>query len=427
MNAPDSPSNDQLHQQLAAHVEHVHASTDLTGPAMARAGRIRRRRHTLAATGAATAVLAVTAPFVWWNLQGNDPTPVPATTTTTTTGTSTSTAAPTPVPTETSAAPTATTPTTTPAAPSYAELADSYAVGDTLRVGGKTIQLERGTRVHDFAVLDGGRIMLTSSMDDETTDHEILDPAGRTLRRIDAPASDAPGRVTRWAVSPDGTRILFSTGEQVTVFDPSGGILATRSSPGEATAIVGDRAYLRGGDLDREAPSTEWDVATGGTRELPSGVRAVSRDGRLAAISWPGEYDDYRSCWAIIELDEGFRKVFERCGGVFIPQTFSAKGTYVVGQHYIDGGDVYNLAVARANDGTIVVGGEARADWFLGWTMRMSEDEQTLLVARNTTAEGADRANEVALVRCSLDLGCTTLEAARTFTTIGRPPFVVAR
>lgn len=384
------------------------------------AGDVEPRRHvpTIVATILAVAVVVA---VVLWSL-GRSPTgPAQG-----------------PATTAASSSPSATTPTATSAKPAttsgapqtgYAELRDAYAVGDTLRIGGRTIQLERGTVVHDFAVLDGGGSMVASSMDGIATRYDILDSSGRTIRRIEAPSEDRPGSLARWAVSPDGRRVLFSTGQKVTVFDASGAVVATRSSDGEAAAIVGDRAHLGPSSPDGDGSSTEWDVATGATREIPHHVRAVDREGRLAAVSWqpPELGDGYLSCWAILDLQNGFRSMLERCGGLFIPKEFSSDGTYVVGQNYIDGGDVYNLAVARAADGTFAIGGTDRADWFLGWSIRMSEDEKTVLVARSTSPPGADRPLEVTLVRCSLTLECTTVQPERSFAFLARPPFVVSR
>jgi hypothetical protein len=377
------------------------------------------RRH-LPTIVAVVAAAALVAGLVFWSVTTSPdgvtpagPTASPTTTTvtpTTSTWTQTTTVAP----------PTTGTP----------QLDEAYAAGDRLRIGDRTIQLPPGTTVIDFAVLDGGGVMIASSTDaGRTSAYAILGPDGRTLADIDAPATDRPGRLARWAASPDGRRVLVSTGERAIVYSAAGAVVSERAETRQAAAIVGNRAYLRPDDPTSTESSTEWDVAAGTTRALPNGVRAVSRDGRLAAINWhpPELGDGYASCWAIIDLEGRFQKALERCGGSFLPDAFSATGTYVIGENYLDGGDVDNLAVARADDGSFAVGGADRPDWFLGWSIRMSEDEQSILVARNTSPATADRPLEVTLVRCSLDLQCATLEPELRFEWLARPPYVVGR
>lgn len=375
-------------------------------------GHRRVRRHGIARAGVA-GLIALAAPLL---LSCGGPGGGPATTSTTSTpGTSTS------------ASPSTTTSTTTTSSPA---LQDAYSVGDTLRIGGRTIQLEHGTLVLDFAVLDGGGAMVQSTMGKASTpiDYEILDPGGHTIRHIDAPTRNTPGHVARWAVSPDGRRVLFTTGQKATVYEASGAVVATRSDPGDAAAIVGDHAYLRPAVGDEALRSTEWNIATGKTRVIPNRVWAVSRDGRLAAARWvPAGADGYQGCWAILDLGAGFAKKLERCGGYFEPRAFSATGTYVIGDNYLDGGFVENLAVARADNGSFVIGGEGRANWYLGWSMRMSEDERTVLVARDTSPANADPPLDATLIRCSLALSCTTIQPERHFELIARPPYVVAR
>ncbi len=379
----------------------------------------RPRRHLPAIVAVIAAVVLVAAVVFWSVTRSPDgvspagPTTSPTTTTgtpTTSTGTRTTTVA----------SPTTGTP----------QGVDAYAVGEALRIGDRTIQLPAGTAVIDFAVLEGGGVMLASSTDaGRTTTYAILGPDGATVRDIEGPTTDRPGSLSRWAASHDGRRVLFSTGERATVYTAAGTVVSERPETRQASAIFGDRAYLRPDDPTSTESSIEWDVAAGTTRALPNGVRAVSRDGRLAAINWhpPEMGDGYASCWAIIDLNAGTRKVLERCGGVFLPEAFSANGTYVIGENYLDGGDVENLAVARAEDGSFAVGGPDRPNWFLGWSMRMSEDEQSILVARNTSPATADRPLQVTLVRCSLDMQCTTVEPERRFEWLARPPYVVGR
>jgi hypothetical protein len=220
----------------------------------------------------------------------------------------------------------------------------------------------------------------------------------------------------------------LTNGQRATVYDAAGAVVAVRNDPGTAGAIVGDHAYLRPAPTDQAVRSTEWNTATGTTREIPNVVWAVSRDGRLAAVRWhPPGADGYKGCWAIIDLAAGFGKKFEHCDSLFEPRAFSATGTYVIGDNYLDGGFVDNLAVTRADNGSFVIGGGEQAEWFLGWSIRMSEDERTVLVARNTSPANADPPLEATLLRCSLDLKCTTIQPERHFELIGRPPYVVGR
>lgn len=332
--------------------------------------------------------------------------------------------------TATSASPTTTATTATSATTSASALQDAYAVGDTLRIGGRTIQLEHGTLVHDFAVLDGGGAMVQSTMGKASTpiEYEIVDPTGHTVRHLDAPTTNLPGHVVRWAASPDGRHVLLTNGQRATVYDAAGTVVAVRSDSGTAGAIVGNHAYLQPAPTDQAVRSTDWNIATGKTRVIPNRVWAVSRDGRLAAVRWhPPGADGYQGCWAILDLEAPFAKKFEHCRSYFEPRAFSATGTYVIGDNYLDGGFVNNLAVARADNGTFVIGGAERAKWYLGWSMRMSEDERTVLVARDTNAPSSDTHLDVVLIRCSLTLTCTTVQPKRHFELIGRPPYMVAR
>lgn len=400
---------------ISTEVGHVAAKDDSLGLRVL-VGRRGVRRHRIARAGVA-GVVALATPLL---LSCGGPGGGTATTSTTSTpGTATS------------AAPSTTTSTTTSStATSSPALQDAYSVGDTLRIGGRTVQLEHGTLVLDFAVLDGGGAMVQSTMGKASTpiEYEILDPGGHTIRHIDAPTRNTPGHVARWAVSPDGRRVLFTTGRKATVYNASGAVVATRSDPGDAAAIVGDHAYLRPAVGDEALRSTEWNIATGKTRVIPNRVWAVSRDGRLAAARWvPAGADGYQGCWAILDLGAGFAKKLERCGGYFEPRAFSATGTYVIGDNYLDGGFVENLAVARADNGSFVIGGEGRANWYLGWSIRMSEDERTVLVARDTSPATSGSHLDVTLIRCSLALSCTTVQPKRHFELIARPPYVVAR
>ena len=117
-------------------------------------------------------------------------------------------------------------------------------------------------------------------------------------------------------------------------------------------------------------------------------------------------------CWAVADLTKSdFPGLIERCEPEdnptsFMPNAFSKTGTYLVGSKYIDGGHWFIPAVFRASDGR----GRARRDRAeadLWWTWRLSDDETSLLISRNTAADVFADPAQNTVQRCSLAMECT--------------------
>ncbi|MDC5697151.1 hypothetical protein OO014_07760 [Intrasporangium calvum] len=324
-----------------------------------------------------------------------DPTPsTPPTTPPTTTATTTATAAA----------------ESTKSAQKQASSASSWAAGDRLHVGDRTIQLEPGTVVASFAVVDGGRIILDSSVGvDGPAELEVLDPTGRTLTSIE-PWERGPGFA--WSASPDGAKLLVSDGASLTIYATDGRKLATRPDARAAQAIVGGLAYASAPAASSTEPSLEWNYLTDEVRELPPGLRAVTQDGqRAAGYQIPPTKDGAKGCWVTYQLASPEDRD-EHCVGWFFPMRFSEQGTYLIGGSSFDdgrgglGNGVKNLAVVRVSDGSVVVGAESGDDQLLGWSLQVSADETSFLVSRRTTPLSDERVPNNTLARCTFDAQC---------------------
>jgi len=409
---------------LRQHADGVEVSGDFAPGAIARRRRDQRTRAALGAA-AAVAVIAVAVPAVW--SAGRGTAPVPALTTSTTSLPSSSTSsvptqgAPTatgPLPSTTTAPATSTAPTGSAAPPvptspgtarATATRDTAYAVDDTIRFGDTVIRLEKGTVVESLAVLANGGFVLQShlSTGSSQSEMEILSPTGRTVASL--------GPSGMYAVSPDGSHVIAKSGDGDTIvaYATDGSTVARRTDAREVGAIVGDVAYLTG-DASRE--SLEWDVATGATRALPAHVVAVSPDRRWAALQWFVATDAMdEACWAVVDLTKpSFPKTVERCGAgenpsMFMPTTFSSRGTYLVGSHYVDGGFWFSAGVVRVSDGTTVLGGTGDRV-VSGWTWQLADDESTFRISRNTSSP-LSPATRNTLQQCSIGLSCNDVGA----------------
>lgn len=420
-------TEDLLRTTLGEHSTDVRVSvTDLADHAIARDGRNRRRELT-AMAGAAALALAVAIP-VALTLGGTPRTaPVPAGTSTSVVSTTVTTAPTTPA--ETSHPPTETsnpaTSSTTPESVPYAELAHAWSAGDQLHLGdGRTIQLERGTRVSGFAVLANGGVILQSSMPTPRAlaEVEILDPDGHPIKQI----WEGNGNVD-WRVSTDGTRVVLADSDQrLTVYDQGANVLARRADERPVRALVGDKAYLSE-DSTADLPSLEWDVVTDKTRELPGGISAVSADGTRATATWqPKGTDGYNVCWAVLDLTADGTELDRHCDSSFRPFRLSPDGSLLLGQHYVDGGYVSSLAVRAVSTGELILGG-TKPDWMLGWGLRFAPDGKSVLVSKSTETDTEELRGWLGeLQDCTLDGKCTTLLPEQRGTP-GQGYYVVAR
>ncbi len=392
----------ELRATLRRQADMVDVPGDFAPAALVRRRRDQRAKAAIAAVAAA-AVVAVAVPTLW-SAQGPGPSPAPAVPTSTTAIPSPSISVPTTLPTTTAGAerPPA---TTAPPAGAIATRGTAYALDDTIRFGDTVVRLEEGTVVESFAVLANGGFVLQShlSTGPSNSELEILSPAGRTVRAL--------GQSGTCAVSPDGTRVLAQSGSAntVVVYAADGTVLGQRQDAREVGAVVGDVAYLTG---DASQGSLEWDVATGQTRNLPAHVVAVSPDRTRAALQWFMATDAMDEvCWAVVDLTKpSFPRTIERCGAgdnptSFMPTAFSAKGTYLVGSHYVDGGFWFSAGIVRVTDGQVVLGGNGD-QVVSGWTWHLDADESTFRISRNTS-EPLSPATSNTLQVCSLSMECS--------------------
>jgi hypothetical protein len=395
----------ELRAMLHRQADGVDVRGDFAPAAVSRRRRDVRARAVIGAVAAAAAV-AVAVPTLW-STQGPSPSPVPAlpTSTAPTTPTpTTSTTSTMPAPTRSTTA----SPTPAPRAGAIATRDTAYALDDTIRFGETVLRLEKGTVVESFAVLANGGFVLQSHLSTgaSNSEIEILSPAGRTVR--------AAGQSGAYAVSPDGTRVLVKDGSAntVVVYAADGTVVGQRQDAREVGAIVGDVAYLTG---DTSEGSLEWDVATGQTRRLPAHLVAVSPDRTRAALQWfvaTDAMDDV--CWAVVDLTKpAFPRTVERCGAgenptLFMPTAFSAKGTYLVGSHYVDGGFWFSAGVVRVTDGQVILGGTG-GRVVSGWTWHLDAGESTFRISRNTS-EPLSPATSNVLQACSLSMECTEVQ-----------------
>jgi len=399
-----SPTENELRSTLQRDADHIDATGDFAAAAIG-IERHRRRRRT-AITAAAAALVAAVVPFLVWSPGGPTGSLAPATNPT---ASASPTATPTPSATG-STTPSTPSATATTATPSPANAENTYALDDTIVVDGRVIKLERGTRIGRFSVLSNGGFVLESQMGDNPSEIEILSPTGKTVRSVST-------RGGSYAMSRDGTVVAAETKFQgpVVVLSADGTELTRRPAstpPAAPVAVVGEFVYLAGQQAEH---TTEWNYVTGETRDLPRFVTAVSEDRGLAALDWPApNQDGYDNCWAVVDLTKAdFPTLIERCApkdnpGLFKPREFSSNGTYLVGEKYIDGGFWFIPAVYRVSDGQDMLPG-TRQQPVSGWSWRLTDDESSIVISRNSVADPYRDAPRNTLQRCSLDLVCTEI------------------
>ncbi len=103
-----------------------------------------------------------------------------------------------------------------------------------------------------------------------------------------------------------------------------------------------------------------------------------------------------------------------------MPTTFSSRGTYLVGSHYVR----RRLLVQRRGRGpgqrrTVVLAETGCGR--LRWTWHLDDDESTFVISRNTSRP-VSPATSNALQHCSLALACTDVQPqSRCGTRAGSP------
>jgi hypothetical protein len=425
-----SPNELDLRQTLQEDASRIDAPGDFAAAAIGLERRRTRRRTTL--TAAAAVVAAAVVPVLFWSPSGPNGGLAPATSPSATVS-PTPSATPTPSVSKT-ADPVPTTPAqpTTEAAPSTAAPAvatpkNTYALDDTIIVDGRVIRLERGTVVSKLSVLSNGGFVLESQLGENPTEIEILSPAGKTIKAVSREGGS-------YVTARDGSIVVSETRFEgpVVVLSPEGTELARRSGAGSPVAVVGEYVYLGGETAEQ---TTEWNYATGETRELPRYISAISEDRTRAALSWPvPNQEGYDRCWAVVDLAKAaLPTLIERCGQrenpqIFMPDSFSADGTYLVGNKYVDGGYWFIPAVYRASDGKDMLGGTPQKP-ISGWSWRLDDDEASIVISRNTASDVTVEPAKNALQRCTLDMACTTLQQELPLAdTLGmQPRYIVPR
>ncbi|WP_353509411.1 hypothetical protein [Intrasporangium sp.] len=426
-----TPNELDLRQTLQEDASRIDATGDFATAAIGLERRRTRRRTTL--TAAAAALAAVVVPFLFWSPNGPTGGLAPATSPSASvspTPSATGSATPTPSMTR-SADPVPTTPTApTTEAPSTnvpvtATAQNTYALDDTIVVEGRVITLDRGTVVNRFSVLSNGGFVLESQLGSKPTELEILSPAGRTITTVSRQGGS-------YVASRDGSIVVAETRFEgpVVVLSPDGTELARRSGAGSPVAVVGEYVYLGGQSAEH---TTEWNYLTGETRKLPRYITAVSTDRRVAALDRPLN-DGYDTCWAVVDLTQAsFPMVREHCGRqgnpqIFRPREFSADGTYLVGEKYIDGGYWFIPAVYRVSDGTDMLGGTPEKP-IAGWSWRLDDDGTSIVISRDTAPDVTVDPAMNTLQRCTLAMACTTLQQELPLTdSLGmQPRYIVPR
>lgn len=424
MNTPNSPIDDELRDELSAHLDSVKASTDLTGPAVARAGEIRRRRRARTGVGAALAALAVAAPFVWWSVQGSPPVGVPATSSTS--ETTATTTAPTGAPTTSasgSSQPSTSTPATIPTgnadAPAIRVTVDPaarlvarpglpYLLDVTLHRDGKAITFDASPPIQYFP-LAGGRSLVIAPPQGEAQEALVIDGNGAVVAALAA----RPGDVLLAAVNDAGTLfVLYESSMQgseptarLRVFDESGtrlhekqNILANIGIAG----FVGKRIFIGNSTTGR---SSVWDLEADSIEPYTAGiiVDVNERTGR-AAIYPPSEFDEAR-CTTIADVTGASPLPVSRTCGMFQPKEFSVDGRHLLGIEVPSDGmlqspsRVVDVATGRA----LVAFDEDRPlDIDSGFLPDGS-------VALNLVLAPVDGVEQNALMRCTVDGECTRL------------------
>ncbi|KGN31004.1 hypothetical protein N802_05210 [Knoellia sinensis KCTC 19936] len=406
-----TPHESELRSVLTRDAESIDATGDFAEAAMTLERQRRRRRRTLAGTAVATATaLAVGIPLA---LSERGPGgAIPA-------GTSS--------PTPTSSSPTAS-PEPTPSVGQATASREAYAVGNVLHIGDRVVRLPRGTIVEQFAVLEGGGVVVASHVGENPWVSAILDATGRQLTKL-------PDGVDDWRVSRDGTKVFYADNGRTFVVDARGKALNSLETDKSGVALIGDRLYF-GGPSGEGETGLVWNHVTGVTQAAPGHIAAVSDDERLAALYWMPPSDDPTSgCWAVVDLKKaGTPKLHgDHCGTAskpnrFQPLTFSPDGTQLLGSNNIDGGHWFASSLVTVTDGSVIFGhdGTDESKIVSGWGMRWSDDGATVLFSRNTSSPLSPVTGND-LVRCTVALSCTEVAPNKSMTNRLFPHYILPR
>ena len=429
MNA-DPNFEEQVLDRLAARLDAVSASTDLTAPAIARAGAIRRRRRAVAAASAALATIAVAAPFIWWNVHGPDAPPVPAvssTRPTTITSAPSTTSAPGPSssssgaqstsPATPRAIPTgdADTPAVTvsvdPGAPLVARPDVPYILDTTLHRGGASLTFHVRPEFSYQPLARGRSLLIERGPGGRGYDlAKIVDASGTLVAEIPA----TRGQYLVGSVNDAGTLVaLMDSSMQgseptatLSVFDDAGAPLYQKRkvlSDVTIAGFVGKRVFLGNSRVNR---SYVWDLERGVIdRYTDSGVvKAVSERTGRAAFFELDENDVKKNCTTVSTVTGSRPVPVSVTCGAFQPRELSRDGRYLLGIEPGDG---------------MLQGPSTVIDVATGKALVLFDEDRPLDIDSGFLADGSVVLNLVpgsgtgptqnTLLRCTLDGGCTRL------------------
>ncbi len=427
MSSPDRNTDVPIQSVLAAELDTVRASTDLSGPAIARAGVIRRRRRTMTAAGAALAALVVASPFLWWSTQ--QPAPVaPATSSagpsgsTTTSGPAPTSSAPT---TSQSSGPSA---TTTPAAPVPTGDADSparrvtvdpgaplvahpelpYVLDTTLHRDGTTTTFEVPGPM-DYHPLARGRSLVVGHPQGGGDTASVIDASGGIVAELPS----AAGRYLTAAVNDAGTRfVLYDSSMQgseataiLSVFDEAGAPLHQKRnvlSNVRVVGFVGQRVFLTNTTTGR---SSVWDLDAESIEPYTEGIIAAVHEQTGRAALFPASDFDAERCTTIADVTGPKPVPVSVTCGLFQPTEFSPDGRHLLGIEVPSDGMLQSPSrVIEVATGRAVVSfhEERPLDIDSGFLPDGS-------VALNLILAPVDGIEQNALMRCTIDGTCTRL------------------
>lgn len=430
MNAPDSTTNGQLREELSARLDPVRASTDLTGPAIARAADIRRQRRRVTAASAALATLVVASPFVWWSVQGNEPIATPATSSSATAASETTSASPsasttstTPPPTSGSATTSPTTPvavptgnadtpairvTVDPAAPIVARPELPFFLDATLHRDGTTTTFEAKPPI-EYLPLARGRSLVIERSQGGGDLATIIDGDGRLVAELPA----TRGQYLTSAVNDAGSLfVLYDSSMQgseatatLSVFDEAGAPLHQKRnilSNVRVAGFVGQRVFLSNTTTGR---SSVWDLEANSIDPYSEGIiAAVNEQTGRAALFAASDFDAAR-CTTIADVTGSKAIPISVTCGMFQPKEFSADGRHLLGIQVPSDGMLQSPSrVIDVATGRALVAFEE--------TTPLDIDSGFLpdgSVALNVILDPVDGFTRNALMRCTIDGACTRL------------------
>jgi hypothetical protein len=419
MNTPDSSFDEQLRAELSERLGAVRASTDLTGPAVARAAAIRRRRRVATTAATALAVIGVAAPFVWWSVQGRGPDTLPAvtsssaqlsTSTPPTTATSSTTATPTP----TTVGPSTTGSAPPIAAPTYDTNRRSAVVGKVsfagtigspgipyvtegdlrvLHTGDRTVALDLPSDALVAGVTgplaNGGLAVNTLLPGEGEWGVAFLDSAGKEIRRVP--------KANPSVISSRGDRLAYVRADGVVhLLDATGVELATLRRRVLPTGVVGDVVYAN--DV-ATGNAVAWDADTGSVRVVGKGRFGDVHGGTGTAVFWPAAEP---TCFRLVEVRGATMTTrWTACGKGFGPNAFSPSGAYLVGAaSRLDGGTPDRHRVMRTSDGAFVLDVDGSGSGLMLRDPVFTADEKSIVIP------ATDAELKLGLVRCGLDGTC---------------------